>query len=273
MGFFLVMKAEVVRGLIIMRRYWFATLTGIIIGYGFLLGIAYGFMRGSLSLDEFAASATSGALGLIIGMFAFGIVGMFTSGIQGMARTGELEQVYLSPHGLVANFMARSLVSSILSVLSWSIMLILVSKTVKSTLFAPPIPMATLLALTYFNLLGFGFMVGGLVLVFKQTGQVAILIRLLFLGIPVLVSDSIYDWDTQNNPVLLLVRGILHAVPIADASICLKLVLIKGEGMGIFTHPSFFFCILNGVAWTFIGILCFRYCETWSRARGTLGAY
>ena len=72
---------------------------------------------------------------------------------------------------------------------------------------------------------------------------------------------------------LLFVRGLLHIVPTADAAICLKLVLVGGEGFGIFAHPSFFFLIMNGCIWTGIGILCFRFLEDWSRQKGTLGAY
>jgi len=43
-GFFLVLKAELVRGFIIMRRYWFATLTSMILGYGMLMALIVGFM-------------------------------------------------------------------------------------------------------------------------------------------------------------------------------------------------------------------------------------
>jgi ABC-2 type transport system permease protein len=292
MGFFLVMKAELVRSFIIMRRYWFATLIGLVIGYGILIVMIFGFMRGGgaenagevanqvgtafeerAAASGFAMNATESALGFMLGMFAFGIVGLFTAGLQGMARTGELEQVYLSPHGLVTNFMARSFVASMNSIVTWCILLYLISRTVKGQLYVEIIPLTSLLFLTYFNLIGFGFMMGGLVLVFKQIGQVAMILRLGFIAIPLMVSDAIYDWDVTANPFLLVVRGLLHAVPSADAAICLKLVLIGGEGYGIYAHPSFFFLIVNGVVWTLIGIACFRMLENWSRQKGTLGAY
>lgn len=293
MGFFLVMKAELVRSFIIMRRYWFATVMGIIIGYGVLLTLIYGFMSTndepgdaasvasevgtaleSRAADRgFAVNATESALGFMLGMFAFGIVGLFTAGLQGMARTGELEQVCLSPHGLVTNFLARSFVASVSSIFTWCILLVLISRTVKSELFLDIVPLVALLFLTYFNLIGFGFMMGGLVLVFKQTGQVAMIIRLAFIGIPLFVSEKIYDWDVAANPFLLIVRGFLHIIPSADAAICLKMVLVGGEGFGIFAHPSFFWLICNGVFWTGLGIMCFKYLENWSRQKGTLGAY
>jgi hypothetical protein len=293
MGFFLVMKAELVRTFIIMRRYWFSTVMGIAIGYGMLMMLIFGFMSGSDSLEDgtsvanevgtafeskaadrgFAMNATESALGLMLGMFAFGIVGLFTAGLQGMARTGELEQVCLSPHGLVTNFLARSFVASVNSIFTWCILLVLISWSVDSQLHVDFIPLVALLFLTYFNLIGFGFMMGGLVLVFKQIGQVAMIIRLAFIAIPLFVSESIYTWDVEDNPFLYFVRGLLHVVPSADAAICLKMVLVGGEGYSIFAHPSFFWLIVNGVLWTGIGISCFHYLENWSRQKGTLGAY
>ncbi len=293
MGFFLVMKAELVRTLIIMRRYWFSTIIGIAIGYGMLMALIFGFMNSSdkhsdvgevasevgAALESraadngFAVNATESALGFMLGMFAFGIVGLFTAGLQGMARTGELEQVCLSPHGLVTNFLARSFVASVNSIFTWCILLMLISYSVDSQLHLDFVPLVALLFLTYFNLIGFGFMMGGLVLVFKQIGQVAMIIRLAFIGIPLFVSESIYDWDVKANPFLLIVRGLLHIVPSADAAICLKMVLVGGSGYSIFTHPSFFWLIVNGVVWTMIGIACFHYLENWSRQKGTLGAY
>ncbi|MDP7639674.1 MAG: hypothetical protein QGG73_08155, partial [Candidatus Hydrogenedentes bacterium] len=170
MSFFRVIKAELVRSFIIMRRYWFATLTGLIVGYGMLMLLIVGFMARREEVEGLIDTrlglnpedATNAALGFIIGLFAFGIVGTFSQGLQGMMRSGQLEQLCLSPYGLVTNFMARSMVGAVTSVLSSSVMLYFVAKTVDGRLYADPVPTIILLVLTYFNLIGFGFMVGGL---------------------------------------------------------------------------------------------------------------
>lgn len=271
MGFLLVLKAEVVRSLIIMRRYWFATLTGIVVGYGTMLALIYGFMyRGDVvgeAVKQWAERATTTGLGFIVGVFAFGLVGVFTQGLQGMARTGELEQVCMSPHGLVTNFLARSLVSAVSSVLSLSVMLWLVAMTVGGTLYANPLATAVLLTLMYANLIGFGFMVGGLVLVFKQTGQIAVLMRLALVALAMIANPELMEkWSFAG-------RAVAHVTPVIDASICLKLVLIQNVGVEIFWHPSFAFLVVNCVIWGLVGIACFKAMETWSRDKGTLGAY
>jgi ABC-type polysaccharide/polyol phosphate export permease len=301
MGFLLVMKAEIVRSWIIMRRYWFRTLTGIIVGYGMLMVLVIGFMSRGCSPDlppegqqtriEAGAAdpgeqdppqpgltgrlvtdpnkATEYVLGFIIGLFAFGIVGLFTQGLQGMAGTGVLEQLCLSPYGLVTNFLARSVVGGVNTIFSSAIMLMLIAWSLGGSIHWNPIAVPLLLVLAFVNLLGFGFMVGGLVLVFKQTGQVAIIMRLVLMALALFASQEML----LNNWAMAL---FLHLLPVTDAAICLKYVLIEGHGMAeLFTHPanSFWWLLINCAMWTGIGIACFKVMENWSRDKGTLGAY
>lgn len=302
MSFLLVMKAEIVRSLIIMRRYWFRTLTGMIIGYGMLMVLIAGFMysqsaedaenqgktpiervtpggmqdRGLLSFED-PEKATNYVLGFIIGMFAFGVVGMFSQGLKGMARTGVLEQLCMSPHGLITNFLARSAVGSVTTVFTSGIMVYLVTISVGGTLFFYPLEIFVLLGLTFANLLGFGFMVGGLVLVFKQVGQVAILIRMGLFGLALFAREELL----QQGWAL---AAVMHALPITDAAICLKYVLVKGQmtpvpGEGapvfasVFSTTPFFGLVVSCLVWTMLGVVVFKFMENWSRSKGTLGAY
>lgn len=282
MSFFLVMKAELVRTFIVMRRYWFRTVTGLVMGYGMLLVLIMGWM---VSKDEVAATmggkfgdperATEFVLGFIIGMFAFGIVGMFTQGIQSMASTGVLEQLCLSPHGLITNFLARTTVSAVQAILSSSVLVWMVTATVGGTLHFDPVAVPVLLGLTFINLLGFGFMMGGMVLVFKQVGQVAILIRMGLFALAMFATEAMLNkgWAWA---------AFIHTLPITDASILLKWALIANQGIvdgnlagyrSVFQHPSMIFLILNCAVWLALGLTVFRMMETWSRAKGTLGTY
>jgi len=313
MGFLLVIKADLVRGFIIMRRYWFATLTSMIVGYGMMLVLILGFMagtsQGKVSAVMQGQQATNWALGFVIGMFAFGIVGMFSQGLQAIARTGELEQVCMSPHGLVTIFLGRTVVAAATTIPSLAIILMLIAAPLSGSLHFDLLPMLALLILTYANLIGFGFMVGGLVLVFKQTGQVAILLRMVLIGLALVASENVRDWPA-------VARWPAHVLPVTDAAICLKYTLIQGqqtpvrdangqkivkeivpvldeegepmldeqgnpmtspiyemEFASVFGHESFLFLTISCVIWTLIGIACFRFMENWSRDKGTLGAY
>lgn len=315
MGFFMVMKAEVVRMFIIMRRYWFATLISISIGYSMLITIVFAFMTNRDAVAEAAGAwadqAVNGSLGFVAGIFAFGLVGLFTQGLQGMMRTGELEQLCMSPYGLVTNFLARSVVMALNSIFSLAIMVGLVAYTVEGKLHFVPGLTVLLLGLTYVNLIGFGFLVGGLVLVFKQTGQIAMLLRLAMIGIATMATTgNIGGWP-------LLPRVLAHLLPITDAAMCLKYALVDGqmvpvldeagkkivteripvldeetgaailteagepvfqylykeEFISVFMTESFLYLLVSCVVWTVIGISLFRVMENWSRDKGTLGAY
>ena len=131
---------------------------------------------------------------------------------------------------------------------------------------ADPLPVAILFFLTYFSMTGFGFMIGGLVLVFKQVGQIAVLLRFAMIAVAWTASDALYNL----HPVL---QWAAHAIPVTDAAICLKLVLLRGIGNDVFTHTSFYCLIANVAIWTPIGLACFKAMENWARSKGTLGAF
>lgn len=129
-----------------------------------------------------------------------------------------------------------------------------------------------LLALTFLNLLGFGLMVGGLVLVFKQVGQLAIIMRMVLFGLAIFAREEVIE---RSN---FLLAGLMHLLPITDGAICIKYVLLKGQMQGdelvpVYFHPSFFFLVLNCFIWITIGVLCFKFMENYSRHKGTLGTY
>lgn len=201
-----------------------------------------------------------------------------------MAQNGQLEQLCMSPHGLVSNFMARSLMAAATAVPTSAVMVWLIAYQLGFDMpMDTPVDFLKLLALmmlSFMNLIGFGFMVGGLVLVFKQTGQVAVIVRMGLLGVAV-TADNVHEYSR-------VARAFMHALPITDATLCLIHLVIRGEMQPIynssgeavgseyvplFFYPSFPLLVLNVLVWTFVGITCFRIMENWSRNKGTLGAY
>ncbi len=279
MAFLLVMKAEIVRQWIMMRRYWFATLVGIIMGYGMLMMMVYMFLTNEEEATKWALKSLDNILGVILGMYAFGTVGMFSRGLQSMTNTGHLEQLCMSPHGLVTNFLARSFVSTVSSMMSCGVMLYMVALTLGESLQFDPLATFVVLALTYLNLIGFGFMIGGLILVFKQIGQVAQLLRLVIFALPILATEKSEEWSA-------LLKWAAHSFPVWDAAICLKYVLIEGQGMiipdtpdvqgtfvSVFRHSSFSLMLVSCAFWLSAGIMLFKMMENHSRDKGTLGTH
>ena len=275
MGFFLVMKAELVRSWIITRRYWFRTIIGMAIGYGMLMVLIAGVLNGGVGGDwkTDPEKATNFALGFIIGMFAFGILGAYTQGLQAMAQSGILEQLCLSPHGLVTNFLARTVVGAVWTIISSAALVWLVAYSVGGTLHYDLVAVLVIMALTFTNLLGFGFLVGGLVLIFKQVGQLAMVLRMVMFGLAVMVNeDTLYGSN-------IFFQGLMHVLPVTDASVVFKYVLIKGqinasgEFVSVFMHPSFYFLLVSCGIWMTTGITLFKAMENYSRSKGTLGSF
>jgi hypothetical protein len=97
--------------------------------------------------------------------------------------------------------------------------------------------------------------------------------RMALLAIAMLSSEALLEGKGAAFAALM------HALPVTDASICLKYVLIDGqisaagERVSVFAHSSFYYLILNGTVWTALGMVCFKFMENWSRAKGTLGTY
>jgi len=100
----------------------------------------------------------------------------------------------------------------------------------------------------------------------------------------VLLALALFAERVGQSPLIIQIPA--HMLPITDAAICLKYVLIEGQQKAVetagglvmqtesvFWHPSFYFLLLNCVLWTFVGITCFRIMENHSRNKGTLGAY
>lgn len=274
MGFFLVMKAEMVRAWIITRRYWFRSIIGMAVGYGMLMVLIWGLLRGDMpNVPTDPVKATNFALGFIIGMFAFGIVGMYTQGLQGMAQSGILEQLCLSPHGLITNFLARTLTSAVWTIITSAVLVWLVARSVGGVLHYDVAAVLAIMALTFINLLGFGFLVGGLVLVFKQVGQLAMILRMVLFGLAVMISEDMLYGSS------IYFQAILHMLPITDASVLFKYVLIKGQMnadgqfVSAFAHPSFYFLLGSCIIWTTLGVVLFKAMENYSRSKGTLGSF
>ena len=176
--------------------------------------------------------------------------------------------------------MAQTMVGAVSTIISSGILVYAVTWSVGGMLHWDTLPILLLLTLTFFNLVGFGFMVGGLVLVFKQVGQIAILVRMALFALAVFAREEMLN---QPWPFRLM----LHMLPITDATISIKYVLSQGqmvekinengetvlEFSSVFYHTSFYWLLVSCVVWTFIGLTVFRILEDYSRSKGTLGSY
>ncbi len=163
--------AEFKRSFVQLRRYSSELIGGVvgttIIFYGLFLSTRYiagpGFQFGD-RLDSIIVGYVLWALMLFI-------MGDIAGGLQQEARTGTLEQLFLSPYSASTVFLMRAIASLILNLtINLSILLLIMALT-GSRLAFPPTLLPPLLAVLL-GAYGIAFAMGALALTLKQVQQV-----------------------------------------------------------------------------------------------------
>jgi len=271
-GFLLTLKAELVLYFIYAKRYIFATLFQAVLAY---FVIVYFLLNQDLFGSGNGSEQGTKLVGFLMWMFASQAIGLFTGQIRSAAETGVLEQLCLSPHGLVTIFCARAVGVTSFQFLYVGILYTLVTRTQEIPVNLAPASVALVLVMTLVGLYGVGFILGGLSLMFKRIGQVAILLRIFLLF--VVFSPNVFDPGYTGQ--LLPFKIPLSFVPLYPGTSMLKL-LMAPDGTGAATSllelaksGELWLLVINSGLWFAIGVGIFKLCENVSRDRGGLGTY
>lgn len=119
---------------------------------------------------------------------------------------------------------------------------------------------------TLFGFLGFGYVMGGITLIFKQVGPSAEILRsmLLFINGTFLPVEYMPTWLKTVAQALPSTQGILvmRRVALDDASLA-----------DVWADGSLVFLVAHSGLFLLFGLLFFGYCERVARRQGTLGQY
>lgn len=179
--------------------------------------------------------------------------------IQGEARTGTLEQIYLSSYGPLRVILSRA--ASILAIsLTVSIgMLLIMLQLTRRDLHFPLetlIPLATVVVGAH----GLGLTLGALALVFKRVQE---MMRLFQFSLLALVIVPVEEWSG-----ILGFIGML--LPVAPSAGQLRDLMARGEAF----DPAFFaLTLVNSLAHFLLGVGLFLWADRVARKRGLLGQY
>jgi ABC-2 type transport system permease protein len=252
---------EAWKGLLIRWSYKFnivvetAMIAFIFIGISFFMG------DGELDPVQLAPAL----VGYVIWFYALIAISNMSWGLREETQTGTLEQLYLSPYPVWLLLLGRTLATLILStfevLLAAIPMVLLLRLEIPLRWEALPIGLLTLA-----GLYGFGFVIGGAVLIFKQVEALANLAQnlLLFLNGSLLPVDRLPPWLEAFALTLPSTRGIivLREVLFEDAS----LAQLWADGQ----LPSL---LINTALYLVGGIAIYLLCERRARRRGLLGQY
>jgi ABC-2 type transport system permease protein len=179
--------------------------------------------------------------------------------IQGEARTGTLEQIYLSSYGPLRVVLTRAgsilLVSVASSVLMLLLMLVVTGRHLQFPV-ATLLPLATVVVGAH----GLGLALGALALVFKRVQE---MMRLFQFSLLALVVLPVEQWDGVFGVVGML-------LPVAPAAGQLRDLMARGTG---FDLGFFGLVVANSVGHFVIGVGLFLWADRVARTRGLLGQY
>lgn len=246
------------RSFIMFRRYAFDTLSGIITIYLFFLLIFYG-ARALLGGQQGYGDTLSG---IVVGFFIW-ILAIFTYSelsfdLVREATEGTLEQLSMSPMGLTRVLVARFVAGLGLQLALLATLLVLMMASTGRWLHLDVVSLVPLVVLTMTGVLGVGFVMGGLAIVFKRIQSSLQILQFLF---PVLLVAPLERFPAVKY------------LPLSWGNRLISSVMVDGTSIFSIAPSDLGFLVLNSAVWMAIGVIVFRRFERIARQRGLLAHY
>ena len=246
------------RAVIEMRRYAVDTISGIVTIFGFFVILFFGaraFGGGRPGFgNTLAALVVSYALWSLVQF----TLSTLTFELTQEAQLGTLEQLGMSPFGLVRVLLARVLTILTVYVGMTIVLLVLMMATTGRWLNLAPLSTLPILGLTILGVEGLGFMLGGVAIVFKRIQQVMQAWQIVVFG---LIAAPV-------NRV-----PFTKYLPLTWGATLLRRVMVDKASITSMPAGDVLFLVANSVFYFGLGILVFRRFERVAREQGLLGHY
>lgn len=251
--------AELKRSWIQLLRYSSEVIAGVIgttiIFYGLFLSARY--MAGPGF--QFGDRLDSIIIGYVLWTLMLFIMGDIAGGLQTEARTGTLEQLFLSPYGAPTVFMMRAIASLLLNLLiNLGVLGVILLLTGSQLAF--PVTLIFPLVAVLMGAYGLSFAMGSLALLLKQVQQ---LLSIFQFALLFLFTAPIEQWPEQ-------MKWLGWILPMTPGVGLLRKVMAQGQPLdwGVWGIALF-----NGVVYLSIGLLLFQQAERAAKRKGKLSGY
>lgn len=252
---------ETRKGLIILWDYKFSVVIQLFGIFMVLLGIMFFAGQGEIT-DEQVASTL---LGFIITFYAMETLSNMSWALMNEAQSGTLEQMYMSPAPSQLIVLGRSFASIISATIQLIIMLIVLIPLF-GVRFNFTLDAIVILIITQIGLLGFGYVMGGLTLIFKQIGPLANIMQNI-----VLITNGTF------LPVTMMPTWMAFTVKLIPSTlgiIALRHIVLDGMTLSDLINDGTLLILTGHSVATFvIGWFGFSLCERIARRQGSLGQY
>ncbi|MCL6580026.1 MAG: hypothetical protein K6U08_00185 [Firmicutes bacterium] len=238
-------------------RYLFNLVTGLITLYLFFLMVFLG-SRWLVPGLDLGSTTEALVVGFSVWMFTLFAYQDICWGISTEAEVGTLEQLHLSPAGFTWVSTCLALSRFLMNLIPLGLLTVLMMLTTGRWLHLDLVSLIPLLVLTLLPAYGFGYLMGGLALVFKRIQNSFQILQFIFVAFMATPSGT-FPWA--------------RFLPLNLGTQMLRAVM--GEGLALWDLPASDLVTLAvvGVAYLSLGLGAFAYCTRVARDRGLLGHY
>lgn len=261
-GRHVLLRAMVVKRLLLTVRYRVNLLFQLLGLYVFFAIVFFGGQAAVSRAVNGPTSLSSTFEGFIVGWFLWTMAQTayqnVHSDITSESQWGTLEQLYISPYGFGWVMGLKSAVNVLLSVFLGGVLLVLMMVTTWTWFTVDVVTLVPIIVLTIMSVLGLGFVVGGLALVYKKVGSINNLMQFVLMG---LIAAPVAD------------KPLLNFLPLAQGSAMLQEAMRDGVALWEFSTVDISILVGTGVGYFTIGFLVFSYASKVARRRGVMGHY
>jgi len=251
-------KAMLKREFIVMRRYLFNFISGLIGIYILFLLIFFGARALGGGVPGFGATLDAIVVGFLVWTFAIFAYSDLAQGMVREAQEGTLEQLYMSPVGFIWVCLFR-IVGAFSQMLTFNIvLLVLMMATTGRWLHLDVASLVPLILLTLAGVYGIGFIMGGLALVFKRIESLVGIVQFGMVGLIAAPSDRF---------------PVLRYLPLAEGNRLIRRVMAEGVCLGTLPTGDLLFLVINSAFYFGVGLIAFNLLLNTAKNRGLLGHY
>jgi len=241
--------------IIMLRRYWINTASGLATNYILFLVVFFGG-------QQVAPAALNESLeGIIVGFFLWSLswtaFQLPASSMMREAQWGTLEQLYMTPVGFFKVLSVNSLANITIGTITRGVYLLLLMITTGRFLSLDLLTIAPLLLLTLASAIGLGFVFSGLALIYKRISR-TFMIGQYILAAAIAAPSSPY---------------IFNLLPMALGYDLLVSSMSGGVSLWNLPEAQLMVLVIKAVAYTVGGGFVFAYCVRVAKRRGVMGHY
>jgi len=254
----IVLKAMMKRNFLFVWRYPFNLAAGLISLFLIFLVIFYGAQALGGGNPAFGATLSGIVMGFMLWSFVIFAYSDLTWDLINEAQQGTLEQLYMSPLGFgwvaISHILSFLLINLVITFGMLFVMMAITGRWLNVDF----ISVLPLMLLTVWAVYGFGFLMGGLALVFKQVQAAFQILQFVWLGLIAAPLDQF---------------PLLKYAPVSWGTHLLGRVMIGGESIFELPTADLLFLVVNSAFYFTLGFLGFKLFERVARDRGLLGHY